>query len=641
MSREDGKQAQRHRPRGPMIGGPGMAMGPGEKAKDFKGAIKKLINYLGKYKINVLIVMIFAISSTVFAIYGPKVLACAIDTLTNGIIASATGTGAIDFDSILGTLLFLGGLYLISAAFSYIQGWIMSGVTNKVTYRLRQDISKKFHKLPLKYFESTSQGDIISRVTNDVDTINATLSQNIVQLITSITSLIGVLIMMLSINVVMTIVTVLVVPLSAIFTMSIVKRSQKFFAAQQELLGQVNGHAEETYGGQLVIRAFRNEDKRISTFTDINGKLYSTAWKAQFLSGLVMPIVNLIGNIGYVLTCVMGAYFVGRGSMTLGNIQAFIQYVRSFNQPIAQIANITNTLQQTAAAAERVFEFLGEPEEVPEDENPVTVIENEDGTQSLVYRNEKGETRTHPFLGNIEFVNVSFGYDPGKEVIHNFSAFVSAGQRVAIVGHTGAGKTTIVKLLMRFYDVDSGQILIDGIDIRRFTRSSLRSLFGMVLQDTWLYNDTISENIRYGRRDAAIDEVMTASKAAQVDHFVRTLPGGYDVVIDEESSNISAGQKQLLTIARAILADPQVLILDEATSSVDTKTEIDIQRAMGNLMRGRTSFIIAHRLSTIRDCELILMMRDGDIVEQGNHTTLLAEGGYYAELYNSQFEQAG
>jgi len=625
--------------RGPGFGGgpPGAAMA-GEKAKDFKGSIKRLLAYLGSYRFAVFAVLALAALSTAIAIFGPKVLARATDLLAEGLMAQLQGIGAIDFDGILRILLTMGGLYLVSFSLSIAQGWIMSGVTNKITRRLRSDISLKLHRLPLKYFESTSQGDILSRVTNDIDTVSMSMNQSITQMISSITQLIGVIIMMLTISPLMTLVALVVVPFSGILTMGIVKRSQPLFSAQQKILGQVNGHTEETFGGQTVVRAFRAEGGRIDTFRGLNQELHASAWKSQALSGLVMPAVNFIGNIGYVITCILGAYLASRGEITLGDIQAFIQYVRQFNQPLSQVANITNQMQSMAAAAERVFEFLGAPEEVAEDAAPVTV-ERIDGALRLCYRDESGTLVERPFYGNIEFVDVSFGYDPNQEVIHHFSAFVQAGQKIAIVGHTGAGKTTMVKLLMRFYDVGSGQILIDGLDIRRFTRASLRSLFGMVLQDTWLYSDTIRENIRYGRLEASDGAVTAAAKAARVDHFVRTLPGGYDVMIDEESSNISSGQKQLMTIARAILKDPQVLILDEATSSVDTKTEIDIQRAMGRLMEGRTSFIIAHRLSTIRDCDLILMMENGDIVEQGSHDALLKTGGAYAQLWQSQFEQ--
>ena len=626
--------------RGPGFGGPGGpgAMMPGEKARDFKGSIRQLLAYLGGYRFAVFAVLALAALSTALAIFGPKVLARATDLLAEGLMAQLQGLGEIDFDGILRILLTMGGLYLASFSLSLTQGWIMSGVTNKITRRLRTDISLKLHRLPLKYFESTSQGDILSRVTNDVDTVSMSMNQSITQMISSLTQLIGVIIMMLTISPLMTLVALIVVPFSGILTMGIVKRSQPLFKAQQAVLGQVNGHTEETFGGQTVVRAFRAEDGRIDTFKDLNAKLHASAWKSQALSGLVMPAVNFIGNIGYVITCILGAYLASRGDISLGDIQAFIQYVRQFNQPLSQVANITNQMQSMAAAAERVFEFLGTDEEVAEPENPVTV-ETIDGALKLRYRDEDGTEVIRPFYGNIEFVDVSFGYDAGQEVIHSFSAFVQAGQKIAIVGHTGAGKTTMVKLLMRFYDVGGGQILMDGLDIRRFTRESLRGLFGMVLQDTWLYSDTIRENIRYGRLDADDEAVYRAARAARVDHFVHTLPGGYDVMIDEESGNISSGQKQLMTIARAILKDPQVLILDEATSSVDTKTEIDIQRAMGRLMEGRTSFIIAHRLSTIRDCDLILMMENGDIIEQGSHAALIQSGGAYARLWQSQFDQ--
>ena len=640
MSAEEKRREEQPQPgqrgghRGP--GGGGM---PVERARDFKGSIGKLMKYISRHKAKLVVVVLFAMISTVFNIVGPKVLARATNELASGVVALARGAGSINFAYIGRILLIMLALYGISAGFSYLQAWIMTGVTNEVTYRLRRDISEKLHRIPLRYYEGVSQGEVLSRVTNDVDTINQSMHQSIVQIITSCTTLLGVLYMMLSISPLMTLALVAVVPLSAVFSGMIIKRSQGLFKSNQRYLGNVNGHIEETYGGQTVIRAFRNEDARIEEFNEINDKLYGSAWKSSFLSGVIQPVVGFIGNLGYVLVCILGAVMAGRGSLSLGDIQAFLQYVRSFNQPISQVANISNVLQQTAAAAERVFEFLGEEELSAEPAEPVR-IENRDGVMSLVYKDGDGRTVAHPFRGNIEFVNVGFGYDPEHKVIKNFSAFVGAGQKVAIVGPTGAGKTTIVKLLMRFYDVQQGQILIDGHDIRDFTRRDLRSLFGMVLQDTWLYSDTIRENIRYGRRDAGDEEVLSAARAARVDHFVRTLPKGYDVEIDEETTNISAGQKQLITIARAVLADPEVLILDEATSSVDTKTEVDIQRAMNGLMEDRTSFVIAHRLSTIRDCDVIFMMKDGDIVEQGSHRQLIEANGAYAEMYNSQFESA-
>ncbi len=620
------------------FGGPGGGMGVADKPQNFGRSIKQLLGYMRAYRPALIFVVLFAVCSTVFNIVGPRILAQATDTLVSGVTAMMSGTGGIDFVSIGQILLFLIVIYLISAGFAYMQGFLMSGVSNKVTYRLRRDISGKIHRLPLKYFEGSSQGDILSRVTNDVDTISQSLTQSIVQIITSVTTLIGVIIMMFSISAMMTGITLLVVPLSMVFTLSIVKRSQKYFVDQQNYLGEVNGHIEETYSGQAIVRAFNNEAQRFSTFQNLNGRLYQTVWKSQFLSGLIMPAVTFIGNLGYVAVCIAGAALAGGGAVTLGGIQAFLQYVRTFNQPLAQVANISNILQQTAAAAERVFIFLGEEEEVPEAQRPIRMETTQDGI-FLHWQDADGTVQKQPFCGNVEFINVSFGYDPEKIIIHNFSLFVDAGKKVAIVGPTGAGKTTIVKLLMRFYDVQSGQILLDGHDIRNFARGDLRRLFGMVLQETWLYHDTIGENIRYGRRDASNEEVIAAATAARADSFVRTMPGGYKVEIDEESSNISAGQKQLLTIARAILADPPMLILDEATSSVDTKTEVDIQKAMDTLMERRTSFVIAHRLSTIRDCDTILMMKDGDIVETGNHQQLMERGGAYAELYNAQFEQ--
>lgn len=620
--------------RGP--GGRGMM--PGEKPKDLKGSLRKLLRYLSASRVQLIVVMLFAMCSTVFMLVGPKVMGRATNMLSEGIIAMARGTGGIDFDGIGRIIVRLAILYGISALCSYFQSYIMAGVSNSVTYRLRRDISEKIHRLPLKYFEGTSQGEILSRVTNDVDTVSQNLNQSLVQIITSVTTLVGVLIMMLSISPLMTLLALLIVPASAVLSAVIVKKSQKYFTGQQKYLGQVNGTIEENYGGQTVVRVFRGEERALASFREQNGRLHDAAWRSQFLSGLIQPAVNFIGNLGYVMGCVVGAARVAAGALTLGDVQAFLTYIRNFNQPISQVANISNVLQHTAAAAERVFEFLGQPEEPDEDPEPVRFEMTPDGPM-LRYTTD-GQEFVRPFRGTVEFCNVSFGYDPGKTIIHDFSAFVEAGQKVAIVGPTGAGKTTIVKLLMRYYDVDGGCILLDGFDIRRFRRSSLRDALGMVLQDTWLYGDTIRENIRYGDRTASDAQVLDAAKAARVDHFVRTLPGGYDVQINEESSNISAGQKQLLTIARAMVSDPQVLILDEATSSVDTKTEVDIQRAMDTLMEGRTSFIIAHRLSTIRGCGTILMMKDGDIVEQGSHQELLARGGAYAEMYNAQFETA-
>ncbi|MBX3063570.1 MAG: ABC transporter ATP-binding protein [Anaerolineae bacterium] len=605
-------------------GAPGRPGGPGiqmhsEKARDFRGTMAKLVNYIGEYKFSIMIVLIFAIASTIFTIVGPKILGQATTKLFEGVVAQLGGsTAGIDFEYIGNIIVVLIGLYLLSALFSYIQGWVMTGVSMKVTYRLRDDISQKINKLPLKYFDTTNHGEVLSRVTNDVDTISQTLNQSLTQIVTSVTSMIGVLVMMLSISWVMTIVAILMIPLSFGIIALVIGKSQKYFKEQQDYLGHVNGHIEEMFGGHNVMKAFNGEEQSIKKFDQYNDVLYGSAWKSQFLSGLLFPIMGFVGNLGYVAVSILGGYLVVNGSITVGDVQAFIQYVRSFTQPIAQIANISNVLQQTAAAAERVFEFLAEPEEVAETAQPVKEMVT---------------------AGNVEFDHVQFGYNPDKVIIHDFSTTVKPGQKIAIVGPTGAGKTTMVKLLMRFYDVNKGAILIDGHDIREFTRHDLRQMFGMVLQDAWLYSDTIMENIRYGRLNATDEEVIAAAQAAHVDHFVRTLADGYHTVLNEETTNVSQGQKQLLTIARAILADPPMLILDEATSSVDTRTEVLIQKAMDNLMHNRTSFIIAHRLSTIRNADLILVMRDGDIVEQGNHEELLAKGGFYAELYNSQFEQ--
>ncbi len=589
----------------------------GEKARDFRGTMIKLIKYLSVYRNSILIVALFAAISTVFTIIGPKILGQAITKLFEGSIAQLTGTGSIDFESISKILLTVAGLYLTSAAFSYGQGWIMAGVSAKITYRFRKDISEKINRMPLGYFESTNHGEILSRVTNDVDTVSHTLNQSLSQIITSSITVIGVLVMMLSISWLMTLVALIIIPLSLLVVSLIVKQSQKYFKQQQDYLGHVNGHVEEMYGGHIVIKAFNGEEKSIQRFNQLNDKLYESAWKSQFFSGMMMPLINFIGNIGYVAVCILGGYLAVQKTITVGDIQAFIQYVRNFTQPITQLANISNVLQQTAAAAERVFEFLNEAEESPETENPVDPEAVRD---------------------RVEFKNVRFGYNPQKIIIKNFSANVDSGQKIAIVGPTGAGKTTIVKLLMRFYDVTDGAILIDEHNVKDFYRKDLRQMFGMVLQDTWMFNGTIMDNIRYGRPDVSDEEVIAAAKAAHIDHFIRTLPEGYNFVLNEETTNISQGQMQLLTIARAILANPKMLILDEATSSVDTRTELLIQKAMDHLMANRTSFIIAHRLSTIRDADLILVMRDGDIVEQGKHKELLSRGGFYAELYNSQFE---
>ena len=609
---------------GPMRGGPmgrggPMAMMKGEKARDFKGTMKKLIHYLDAYKIAIIVVFAFAIASTVFSIAGPKILGKATTKLFEGVMGQIAGGGSIDFTYIGNIILILIGLYIVSSLFSYIQGWVMTDVSMNVTYRFRKEIAAKINRMPLKYFDGTSHGEVLSRITNDVDTVSQTMNQSLTQIITSITSIIGVLIMMLTINWMMTLVTLLIVPISMVIISLIIKQSQKYFKQQQDYLGHINGHVEEMYSGHVVMRAFNGEKKSVETFVKINDTLYSSAWKSQFFSGLMMPVMTFVGNLGYVAVCILGGWLAINKAITVGDIQAFIQYVRMFTQPITQISNISNILQQTAAAAERVFEFLEEAEEVAETENPVCLETVE---------------------GQVEFRNVHFGYNPEKIIIKDFSVKVKPGQKIAIVGPTGAGKTTMVKLLMRFYDVNDGAILVDGHDIRDFSRRDLRKMFAMVLQDTWLYNGTIMENIRYGCSDAGDEQVIKAAKAAHVDHFVRTLPDGYNLVLNEEASNVSQGQMQLLTIARAILADPKILILDEATSSVDTRTEVLIQKAMDTLMKNRTSFVIAHRLSTIRDADLILVMNEGDIVEQGNHEELLAKGGFYANIYNSQFDRA-
>jgi len=606
---------------GPGRGGPmgGMMGAQGAKVQDFKGTMKKLIAYLGSYRKAIIIVFIFAIASTAANIVGPKILGQATTTLFEGVIAQLAGTGSIDFDAIGRIALITLGLYLVSALFAYIQGWIMADVSTNIAYRFRRDISEKMNRMPLKYFDGTTHGEVLSRITNDVDTVNQTLSQSMTQIITSLVTVVGVLVMMFSISWLMTLVALIIIPLSMVTVMLIVRQSQKYFKQQQDYLGHVNGHVEEMYGGHIVMKAFNGEEESIRKFDESNDVLYDVAWKSQFLSGLMMPIMLFIGNLGYVAVAILGGYLAVKGTITVGDIQAFIQYVRSFTQPISSLANISNVLQQTAAAAERVFEFLEEEEEVTEIESSVKV-----------------ET----VQGHVKFRDVHFGYSEDKIIINDFSAEAKAGQKVAIVGPTGAGKTTMVKLLMRFYDVNSGSILVDGHDIREYTRRDLRKMFGMVLQDTWLYNGPIMENIRYGRPDATDEEVIAAAQMAHVDHFVHTLPDGYNMVLNEETTNISQGQMQLLTIARAFLADPKILILDEATSSVDTRTEILIQRAMDNLMKDRTSFVIAHRLSTIRNADLILVMNHGDIVEQGTHEELLAKGGFYAELHNSQFETA-
>lgn len=604
------------RPRGPMGHGHGMS---GEKAKDFKSAMKRLFQYMKKYRIQLGIMIVFAVGSTIFSIVGPKILGKATTELFDGLMSKISGGKGIDFGKIGAILLWTLGLYLVSAAFSFIQGWIMTGISNQVTYNLRKDISGKINRLPMKYFESRTHGEILSRITNDVDTLQMSINQSFTQLITSVTMLIGVFVMMLSINVWMTLAALLILPVSMTIISKVMKRSQKYFQAQQKYLGDVNGQIEEIYSGQQVVKAFNKEEDVIRTFEETNEKLYTSAWRSQFFSGMMMPIMQFVGNLGYVMVALLGGVMVIKGKVMVGDIQAFFQYIRNFTQPIQQIAQVTNLLQSSAAAAERVFEFLDEEEEDQTVEHPADI------------RN---------IQGNVEARHVAFGYQPDHLIIHDFSGYVKAGQKVAIVGPTGAGKTTMIKLLMRFYDVNSGEILIDGHNVKEFNRSQLRELFGMVLQDTWLFHGTIMENIRYGRLDATDEEVIAAAKAAHAHHFIMSQPGGYQMMLNEETSNISQGQKQLLTIARAILADNKILILDEATSSVDTRTEERIQAAMDNLMRGRTSFVIAHRLSTIRDADLILVMKDGDIIEQGTHDSLLAEGGFYANLYNSQFEKA-
>ncbi len=603
-------------PRGPHGHGP-MGMG-GEKAKDFSGSIKKILRYMSKYKGRLILVAIAAMAGTIFNIVGPKILGKATTELFNGLVAKIGGTGGIDFGKIGQILLFVMGLYFCSAAFTFIQGFIMSGISNDVTYSLRRDISKKINRLPLKYFESRTTGEVLSRVTNDVDTMQTSLNQSLTQLITSVTTLIGVFIMMLSINVWMTLASLVILPVSMGIIAFVMSHSQKFFRGQQQYLGEVNGQIEEIYGGHQVVRVFNKEKDVVEEFEKVNKKLYNTAWKSQFFSGIMMPIMQFIGNLGYVMVAILGGFLVIRNAIEVGDIQSFFQYIRNFTQPIQQIAQVTNMLQSTAAASERIFDFLDEEEEDQTAENPADIS---------------------GLKGNVTFDHVKFGYNPEQTIIKDFSADIKDGQKIAIVGPTGAGKTTMVKLLMRFYDVNSGSIQIDGHDVRDFNRGDLREMFGMVLQDTWLFSGTIMENIRYGRLDATDEEVIAAAKAAHVHKFIMQQPGGYQMELNEETSNVSQGQKQLLTIARAILADNRILILDEATSSVDTRTETRIQKAMDALMEGRTSFVIAHRLSTIRDADLILVMKDGDIIEQGNHEELMAAGGFYAGLYNSQFER--
>ncbi len=605
--------------------GHGRPMGTGEKAKDFKGTTKKLLAYMSPYRIQLIFICIFAVISTIFSIVGPKILGNATTLLAEGLASKYTSQGSIDFAGIFRILRDLTIIYLLSALFNYLSGWMMAGVTQKITYSLRKEISEKINRLPLNYFDRQTHGEVLSRVTNDVDTVSQSLNQAVQQVLTSLITIIGILYMMLRISWQMTLMAIIVIPISGILAAVIVKKSQKYFLAQQSTLGKVNGHIEEMYGGHLVMKAFNGEERSISTFNRLNNDLYESAWKSQFISGIMMPVTSFIGNVGYVGVCILGGYLAIHGNLAIGDIQAFIQYVRNFNQPITQTAQIMNVMQSTAAAAERVFEFLEEPEAKPDTDHPVS-IRDADGNLTI--------------RGDVAFENVCFGYEPDKIVIHDFSAFIKAGQQIAIVGPTGAGKTTIVKLLMRFYELNSGTIYIDGIDTRNLTRKDLRDCFGMVLQDAWLHTGTIMENIRYGKLDATDEEVVKAADAAYVDHFIRTLENGYQTEINEETTNISQGQKQLLTIARAFLADPKILILDEATSSVDTRTEILIQKGMENLMKGRTSFVIAHRLSTIRNADLILVMDHGDIVEAGKHEELLARNGFYAKLYNAQFQES-
>lgn len=612
---ENRKLTQRPQRRGPM----GRGMQPGEKPKDLKKSVKKLMQYIAKYKIGIFIVMLFAAFSTIFNVAGPKILGKATTALSEGLMKKIQGTGSIDFHKIGLILLIVLALYLASALFSFVQGWIMTGITQKVCYRLRREISEKINRMPMKYFESRTYGEVLSRITNDVDTLGQGLNQSITTIITSVATLIGVLVMMLSISPLMTLIALIILPISMGLIALVTRKSQKYFHAQQEYLGHINGQVEEVYGGHLVVKAFNHEKETIEEFERTNRILYNSAWKSQFLSGMMQPIMMFVGNLGYACVALTGGLLAIKNVITIGDIQAFIQYVKNFTQPIQQIAQVINMVQSMSAASERVFEFLEEEEEIQLAEQPADISK---------------------VTGEVTFDHVGFGYQPERPIIHDFSAHVEPGQKIAIVGPTGAGKTTMVKLLMRFYDVDRGSIRLNDRDIRDFNRRDLRDAFGMVLQDTWLFKGTIMENIRYGRLDATDEEVIAAAKAARAHHFIQTLPSGYQMELNEDASNVSQGQKQLLTIARAILADNKILILDEATSSVDTRTEIEIQKAMDNLMKGRTSFVIAHRLSTIRNADLILVMKDGDIIEQGDHDTLLAANGFYANLYNSQFEEA-
>lgn len=607
-------------------GGPGA---PVEKAKDFKDSIGKLARYMSEYKISLVFVVIFAITSTVFNIIGPKLMGNATTEIFNGIIAKVNGTGDVNFDTLGAILILLIGFYLISSICSFIQGWLMTGVSQKVSYRLRKELIAKINRMPMNYFDKSTHGEALSRVTNDVDTLAQNLNQSITQLVTSVTTIIGVMVMMLSISPLMTLIAVLILPVSMVLVLFVVKISQKYFKSQQEYLGHINGQVEEIYSGHNIVKAFNREERVIEDFNEANDILYKSAWKSQFFSGVMMPVMTFVGNLGYVAVAVVGGLLAANGTIMVGDILSFVQYVKNFTQPITQLAQVSSMLQSTAAAAERVFEFLAEDEEEQCAKEHAMLTDTSGNTRNVT---------TLDITGDVTFEHVRFGYTPEKIIINDFSARVRQGQKIAIVGPTGAGKTTIVKLLMRFYELNGGRILIDGYDITDFDRRELRELFGMVLQDTWLFKGSIMENIRYGKLDATDDEVIAASKAAHVDHFIRTLPGGYDMELNEEASNVSQGQKQLLTIARAILANNKILILDEATSSVDTRTEIQIQKAMDNLMKGRTSFVIAHRLSTIKDADLILVLKDGDIIEQGNHEELIAKNGFYAELYNSQFD---